>query len=68
VRFHFRPVVETGATHGAIVHAKAGDADDVKRHVSRGAQRAMLPVLGGISGSTSATEIMKSYNLLTTDY
>ncbi len=52
---HFRPVVEPGSSHCAIVHAKAGDADDVQRHVGRGAERAMLPVLGGISGSTSAT-------------
>ena len=35
---HFRPVIETGASHGAIVHAKAGDPDDVKRHVGGGAQ------------------------------
>ena len=31
-------IVETGATHCAIVHAKAGDADDVQRHVGRGTQ------------------------------
>jgi hypothetical protein len=30
---HFRPVVETRASQRAIVHAKARDADDVKRSV-----------------------------------
>jgi hypothetical protein len=33
---HFGPVVETRALEGAIVHAKAGDAYDVQRNVSRG--------------------------------
>src|ERR1043165_544833 len=35
---HFRPVVETGASQRAIVHAKAGDADDVQWSVGGGTQ------------------------------
>ena len=35
---YLRPVIETGASQRAIVHAKARDADDVKRHVSGSAQ------------------------------
>ena len=35
---HVRPVVETGSAHGAIVHPKAGDADDVQRNVSSSAE------------------------------
>lgn len=35
---HMRPVVETGATHGAVVHAKSGDADDVQGSVGGGAK------------------------------
>lgn len=34
----FRPVVETRALECAIVHAKAGDADDVQRNVGRGTE------------------------------
>src|SRR5262249_20945061 len=32
---YFRPVVETSASQRAIVHAKAGDADDVQWRVCR---------------------------------
>ena len=35
---YFRPVVEACASHGAIVHTKACDADDVKWCVGGGAQ------------------------------
>jgi hypothetical protein len=35
---YFRPVVEAGALHGTIVHAKACNADDVQRHVGGSTQ------------------------------
>jgi len=35
---HFGPVVEPGTSQGTIIHAEAGDADDVQRHISRGTQ------------------------------
>jgi hypothetical protein len=36
--FYFRPVIETGTSYGAVVHAEAGDADDVQRSVRRRTQ------------------------------
>ena len=36
--FYLRPVIEAGSLQRAVVHAKAGDADDVQRHVGRGTQ------------------------------
>src|ERR1041385_1925786 len=35
---YFRPVVETRATQRAIIHAEAGDTNDVQRRVSRRTQ------------------------------
>ena len=43
---YFRPVVETGSTQRAIVHAEAGDADDVKRNIVGCAQARYVTGVG----------------------
>ena len=57
-QYHFRPIVEPCSADCSIVQSKAGGADDVERNVVAAQSRAMFPVLGGISGSTSVTRII----------
>ena len=43
---HFRPLVETRTSHGAIIHAEAGDTNDVKRSVGGSAEASDVAGVG----------------------
>src|SRR5256885_11850922 len=45
-QFHLRPVIEARSAQRAIVHAKAGNANDMKRHVGSSTQASDVPCVG----------------------